>query len=285
MSNKQRKYFSIRTGKQSKSIAFDGLRKLIFTIFVDFQTKGYFDEYFGDNCVDAGYTPGKAGANLKNYALRKLRKDIWPFDELSVTEYSEEDLFDMIEFLFDNISKPLEEGANFHNYGNEWHYTLFDQQKGQREFMDEVNQFLNDHSIGYELSETGEILSLGDPHLQKLLDAPLTAYDPQNVEEKMALASDKFRRYGSSLSDRAEAVRILADCLEFIRPEIEKNISNKDEGDLFNIANNFGIRHHNAKQKTNYDKNIWLSWMFYFYLATLHACLRIIKKQKGKVGI
>jgi hypothetical protein len=73
--------------------------------------------------------------------------------------------------------------------------------------------------------------------------------------------------------------------LEFIRPEIEKNISSKDESDLFNIVNNFGIRHHNTKQKTNYDRNIWLSWMFYYYLATLHACLRIIKKQKGEVSI
>lgn len=285
MPNKQRKYFSLRTGKQSSSIAFDSLRKLILSIYEDFTSKGYFDEYFGDNCVDAGYVPGKAGENLRNYALRKLRKDIWPLDSYHIEKYSEEDLFDIIEFLFDHISKPTEEGANFHSYGNEWHYTLFDQLAGQKEFIDEVNQFLNDYSTGYELSDKGEILSLGDPHLQQLLDAQLPVYNPENVEMKMILASEKFRKYGSSLTDREEAVRILADCLEFIRPEIERNISSKDEGDLFNIANNFGIRHHNSKQKTNYDKNIWLSWMFYFYLATLHACLRIIKKQKGKVGI
>lgn len=280
MSNKQRKYFSLRIGKQAMSIAFDGLRKLILTIFEDFQSKAYFDEYFGSNCIDAGYTPGKAGANLKNYALRKLRKDIWPLDGLSIESYSEEDLFDMIEFLFDHISKPLKDGANYHSWGNcGWHYVNFDQLTAQKEFMDEVNQFLNDYSVGYEISAKGEILSIGDPHLQQLFNVPLPAYDPQNIEGKIALASDKFRRYGSSLSDRAEAVRVLADCLEFLRPEIKKIIPNKDESDLFNIANNFGVRHHNSKQKTNYDKNIWLSWMFYFYLATLHACIRIIKKQ------
>lgn len=288
MSDKQRKYFSLRTGKQSRSIAFDGLIKLILTIFEDFQSRGYFDEYFGYKCVDVGYTAGKAGANLRNYALRKLRKDIWPFNRLSIVNYSEEDLFDMIEFLFDYISKPLENGANYHSWDNcGWHYVNFDQSTGKKEFVDEVNQFLNDYSVGYEISDKGEILGLGDLQLQQLLNASLPSYDPKNIEGKIILASDKFRRYGSSLSDRAEAVRILADCLEFLRPEIEKIIPNKDESDLFNIANNFGIRHHTSKQKTNYDKNIWLSWMFYFYLATLHACIRILKKQiislKGKV--
>ena len=28
-----------------------------------------------------------------------------------------------------------------------------------------------------------------------------------------------------------------------------------------------------------YDKNIWLSWMFHFYLATLHASLRLMKRK------
>lgn len=42
--------------------------------------------------------------------------------------------------------------------------------------------------------------------------------------------------------------------------------------DLFQIANEFGVRHHNQKQKqkTNYDERIWLSWMFYYYLANIH---------------
>lgn len=55
--------------------------------------------------------------------------------------------------------------------------------------------------------------------------------------------------------------------------------------DLFNIANNFGIRHYNKEQKTNYDQNIWLSWMFHFYLATLHASLRLIEKNNKEKEI
>jgi len=51
---------------------------------------------------------------------------------------------------------------------------------------------------------------------------------------------------------------------------------------LFNIANNFSIRHANEKQKNSYDKNIWYSWMFYFYIATIHALLRIKERAEIK---
>ena len=51
-----------------------------------------------------------------------------------------------------------------------------------------------------------------------------------------------------------------------------------DEPELFNIANNFGVRHHNQKQKTGYDQALWLSWMFYLYLSTIHLVARKIDR-------
>ncbi|WP_086949827.1 hypothetical protein [Sphingobacterium sp. JB170] len=90
----------------------------------------------------------------------------------------------------------------------------------------------------------------------------------------------KFRRHKSTLEDRKDSIRELADVLEFLRPKIKTVLDGKDEKDLFNIANNFGVRHHNNQQKVEYDKPIWYSWMFYFYLATIHAILRLIDKHK-----
>jgi len=58
-------------------------------------------------------------------------------------------------------------------------------------------------------------------------------------------------------------------------------ILEKDESDLFNIANNFGLRHHNENQKTNYDGKLWNSWLFYFYLSTIHLILRKIDAAKN----
>ena len=89
-----------------------------------------------------------------------------------------------------------------------------------------------------------------------------------------------FRRRNSTLGDRHNAVRTLADIFEQLRPELKKAITKNDEGDLFNIANNFAIRHNNDKQKTDYDKALWLSWMFYFYLGTLHYAVRRLMNVK-----
>lgn len=50
-------------------------------------------------------------------------------------------------------------------------------------------------------------------------------------------------------------------------------VASKDERDLFNIANNFGLRHQNALQREDYDP-LWLNWIFYNYLATIHLVLR-----------
>ena len=55
----------------------------------------------------------------------------------------------------------------------------------------------------------------------------------------------------------------------------------KDEGELFRLANGFAIRHNNREQRRDYDDAIWLSWAFWVYLATIHAVLRLRKKQRN----
>ena len=93
-------------------------------------------------------------------------------------------------------------------------------------------------------------------------------------------ATRKFRARHSSDDDKRDAVRDLADALEYIRPSVKEVLTRKDESALFEIANNFGIRHHNPRQHTNYDTKIWYRWMFYFYLSTLHAALRMIDRKE-----
>lgn len=82
------------------------------------------------------------------------------------------------------------------------------------------------------------------------------------------------------------AVRELFDVLEKLRPEVKAEMLRGDEGDLFNIANNFAIRHLNEKQKGNYDSALWHSWMFYNNLATVHVITRLIarRSRQGAVG-
>lgn len=50
-------------------------------------------------------------------------------------------------------------------------------------------------------------------------------------------------------------------------------------GALFQLANEFGVRHQNANQRTDYDEQLYLEWIFYWYLATINLTDRIISGQ------
>ena len=76
---------------------------------------------------------------------------------------------------------------------------------------------------------------------------------------------------------------ILADVFEYLKKAhgLQSVLDKQDDSDLFQIVNAFAIRHHNPTQKSKYDKGIWYSWMFHFYLATYHANVRLIIKRKS----
>lgn len=278
---RKRQYYSIRIGKNPNTGSIDlvTFKRLFTPIYQYFENEGYFQEFFGFTCVDAGYSPGKLGSDIEAALIIHLRKaNIWPINEKMAT-YSEDDFFDMLEFLFDHCSKPTE--RYYHNFSEcGWHCSNFNKELGAQEFRDKVNQLLEIYGNGYEMSPSGEILILPEPGLEELLESPLPVIDPENIEARVQAARTKFRRSRVSLDERREAIRDLADVLEYLRPKLKSVLISADENDLFNLANNFGIRHHNQNQKTDYDKPIWYSWLFYYYLATIHASLRLIAKAK-----
>lgn len=275
--------YSIRTGKRTGMFDLDSFKEAFMGIFNEFNSKSYFNEYFGFNCVDQGYLPGKIGIDVNNYFLRKLKKrNMWPLAE-NISNFTEDDLFDVIELLFHNISKPEEDGANYHSYNDcGWHYEKYNKGLGWYEYQQEINTILRDYGDGYEINKNGEIIMHGELGLNSILNAEVPQYKDTDIHKVIEKSINKFRSRTSSDEDRKEVVRNLADCFEQIRNDLKKVISNKDEDDIFNIANNFAIRHKNDKQKNNYDKGIWLSWMFYFYLSTLHSSIRLLNKYQTK---
>jgi hypothetical protein len=158
------------------------------------------------------------------------------------------------------------------------HYSTFNRRDGQAEFRNNVNPSLAIYDEGYTISEHGERLSSPEMGMSMLKEAGLPKHDPDDVEARVEAAVVRFRRHHSSLKDRKHALRDLADVLEYLRPKLRQVISSKDKADLANVINNFRIRHHNQKQKTNYATSIWYSWMFYYFLATIHACVRLIEE-------
>jgi hypothetical protein len=203
-------------------------------------------------------------------ALRKKNK--WPISQ-HLTSYTEEDLFDVIELLHDNISKPLE--GIFHSYNDcGMHYQTFDKLAGQAEFRSQINELLTDYPGTYVLAEIGEIRSKADRGFQRLVTRKLPEPSNKELNESIDDAISLFQRHHSSLSDRHNAVRMLMDTLEQLRPKLRTVLTKRDEADLFQIANEFGIRHKNDKQKNDYDRALWYSWMFYYCLATIHYVIR-----------
>lgn len=275
------RYFSQRTGVNPnlRGLPLADLTGLFVRVYDQLCQDGYFDEAFGFHCVDDGHIQGKVRDIELELLLAIRKKKLWPIGELA-QNYSEDDLFDMVEFLYQHVSKPVD--GTMHSW-NEcgMHWETFNQSEGRREYRERMNQVLMHYEKAFELSENGEVLHKPEAGFEPIFNADVPSKD-SSVVDRINAATQRFRRHGSSLDDRRQAVRDLVDVLEYLKPKVQAFLTNKDESDLFNIANNFGIRHHNDKQKTSYDAAIWLSWMFYFYLATIHVVLRKIEHDKSQ---
>ena len=272
----KRAYYSQRTGSNPNpnGLPFPDVVQLFVRVYDQLRSDGYFDEAFGFSCTDAGDILGRVHDVDFEILLAVHKKNLWPIAECS-EDYSEDDLFDLIEFLFQHVSKPID-GHN-HTW-NEcgMHWETFNQQDGQEYYRDRMNAFLTHYERRFELSSDGEVLHQVEAGFEPIFDADIPSEDA-NVVSRIHAAVLAYRRHGSTVEQRRQAVRDLVDVLEYLRPQVTTFLTRKDEGDLFNLANNFGLRHHNDRQKTGYDAALWLSWMFYFYLATIHVVLRKMK--------
>lgn len=281
----RRVYYSERNGigAAGGKLELAALITLFKSEYVRLDQAGYFAEHFGFWCVDVPERiAGRLGADVNARMLFSLNKaELWPIDR-QCDAYSEDDLFSVIEYLFDHVTKPV--GGTRHAHADcGMHWEAFTQRQGQEDFRTTMNVLFDRYGDGWELTSSGEIMERAPSGTEGLLTTNLPHSD-SNIQGRVQSAISKFRKWQSTADDRRDAVRDLADALEYLRPQVESVLTNKDAKDLYNIANNFGIRHHNAQQKTEYDLSIWLSWMFYYYLATIHAVVRLIEKSGQKIG-
>lgn len=282
----KKRYYSIRTKKRSDKYDLPILKRLFVTLYNGLDSDGYLQEYFGYWCVDAqtpnNWIPGKLGIDIEEKVFRILLKEIpWPPNEIdldgdNIDQYSEDDLFDVIEFLYDYVTSPVD--GQYHSFNNcGWHYSTFDKKSGQRDFVNRINDILQNYKDGYEISRDGQILVKEERALSDIFKAKIPS-KKKDVKTKIKLAIEKYRSSRSDMEERRIAIRELADILESLRDKAKKLMLSKDESALFELANKFAIRHSNKKQIKHYDKNIWYSWMFYFYLSSIHTLLRLIEK-------
>lgn len=269
-----RKYFLARSGNR-KFTPRDLFRRFKDT-YLFFKEQDYFKQHLEITSLEIS----KKAQYLSSI---KLNAKIFPIDDWSIEMTKDVELiFSSIEFLSDHISEPgnrenfvTETGFNYTDYAS------YDSKSGQDEFRNAVNSFLSDYGDGYELNSEREIVKIGSHDIETILDAPIEEYDFDNVDLKVKEAKRIWKSRNATLLDKKKAILELADVFEWLRDTdvLQEALNQKDSNDLFNIINNFALRHHNQNQKNGYDENIWYAWMFHFFLATYHAVIRTIKNK------
>jgi hypothetical protein len=160
---------------------------------------------------------------------------------------ADNELFDLTEYFHRHISQGVEERAspscNF-SYCGCWTYEDFDPAPAQALFRLRMNRALMNYRGGFRINESGRIERTADEGLDQLIDVALPAKDP-DIARRVAGAIALYRNRGRTEEDLRFAVRELFDVLEKLRPELKEEMLKGDEGALFNIANNFTIRHLN----------------------------------------
>ncbi|MDP7453955.1 MAG: hypothetical protein QF809_00225 [Candidatus Peribacteraceae bacterium] len=195
--------------------------------------------------------------NLSYYFLHKTRKaELSPLS-LETSAQSENDLFDMLKcaysFLHDNSAGDP--------YANDPH----------RKFQLIINSFLPDY--GYTMKD-GVIFSTPEKGLENLVDESMPATDIPSLDEKLDHAEKLFFGRNATDEDKRTAIKSIGDLFEHARNDLAKNKQlSGDEEDIFNILNNFGIRHHREGQKEISEP--YLTWVYYALLNTLKTFLKL----------
>ncbi|MBA7578103.1 hypothetical protein ES708_19959 [subsurface metagenome] len=294
----EKKYYSERLGEEINKITLGELRDMLEVIFIQLEENGYFQHFFGSFCKEMGYSSGKRNLDFINYILLEFGKDLFSLIMHKKPKNLEEnDIFTFIEFLYDNIAAP---DIFWNHKCKTGEYFPFDSilqsncqkidvysskiEKGKQEFQQLINKSLRRYKDGFNLNEWGFIMPLlQDDEKEIISNIPIV--NNTNIDEKIKTSLKQYLRHSSRINDKKQAVRDLADILEYIRDEAKNQLTSKDEGFLFNIANNFGIRHHNANQKTNWEKEIWLNWIFFTYLNTIKLLLKIRNRRIDEVSL
>ncbi len=280
MTTEGRRYYAARIGVKPEPINFDLLKKSFLLIYSELESKDYLYEALGHKCVDDGIDgdmfgsiPGLWGDDVESFIFRKTQlSDTWPLKD-KLMAFNEIKLFSIIEFIFDYVSEPKE--GKHHDWNTcGWHYRKFDPINAKKEYIVQVNDLLKHYNNGYELSDEGYIRQIPPTGMEPLLSASsYVTNDQKNIDNRIQCAIRQFTRYGATLEDKKGALCELGGVLEFLRKS-ELTIDSKDDDALFNILNNFDIRHHNKIQQKEYCRDIWYDYFFFTFLASIQVLIK-----------
>lgn len=208
------------------------------------------------------------------------KKSILPFNKLK--EYSEEEVFDLIEFFYDQLEE-YESPPSYYRNGQQVPNRLIDDSVLTKEFLQgvyrvKINNIISKYGLGYELTTEGYIRDLISNGLEILVDSEQGVIEDEDSRKKIKDAKNLFLSHKSDDVKKWAAITLLGGVLEKRQKTGKLNLYKKDENELFEVLNRFNIRHNRPDQISDYDKEVFYPWIFYNLLSALDASLKIQKK-------
>lgn len=276
------KYYKERNGLLEPSDFIDEkkLAHYWIEIYKYFNNKGYFK--LAETGVKQGnhvYAPQFAPSPAQYFLLHLGKNDMWPIEE-NIKKYTVEDIFTTIEIYYAEIADCKWE----ENDDGDWNWTI-ETEAPKREYAFYINNILKLYKTGYCLEPLqGIIMSTPNDALRHQLGEAQPEI-PSAIYERLSSASKDFYRFDATEERKRKAIASLADVLESIRNDMKlifnseyKITKNEHDRLIFDVVNNYHIRHDNEKQYENYSTDIWYDWMMQYYTSTIIAFYRLKEK-------
>jgi hypothetical protein len=265
------KYYSKRNKPLQKDIPFDFWRGLCAYI-QEISSKDWLSERLGYS-DDYGYWH-IVQERVNNKMLQEIGHALFPLDPKR--KLTNELTFDLIEFFFNHVSKPVDTGK-------------FDAATGRYEYTIGINRLFENFNLAYELKK-GVIKDLHSKTIDKIVLSDSFEIPDSETQDMLNLAVEKF--YSRNPEDKKIALEKLVDVYQRIsswedkdkKKSIGKLLDKTSGGDdgikevlgcdlnsMWKIANEFMIRHTEVG-KIPITDNDFRDYLFYAY----YNCIRLI---------
>lgn len=267
-------YWRERTGRDaSQRRSRDWFARNLSLALQDLRRRGYFDEAMPPECPDGDRGPEVTPDEYLDGVMGVT--GLWSLLVRTPDDLSDDMIYEVVEVLHDAASRPFQ--GWYHDWDKcGWHYGTFRSVVGRSLYRWVVNGLLELTDIPYRLADDGEdcgrLVAVTEDARDDFVGDVIGRAG--SVSNRVTHAVSLFRARGATRDDRRSALKNLADELEKRRALLKTVLMSKDEGALFQIANEFDVRHHNARQQSDYDE-AFLDWTFWWYLATIDLADRL----------